>query len=89
MANQKNPNKEDMNQNQHTNKAMGASASAQGTGAHQPDIENFDQPENVGGERPNRSNTGSKKSETGERFDLQSKDEPFAQHNDPSEQRKR
>ena len=72
-----NPNKDDANQNQHNHKAMAAGA---GAGAHQPDIEaleGVDAPENVGGERPNRSNTGSAKNETGERFDLKGNDEPF------------
>lgn len=76
-----NPNKEDFNQNQHTNKAMGASAGAQGTGSRQQDIENFETPENVGGERPNKSNTGMRPEETGERFDVKGKDEQSGQRN--------
>jgi len=67
-----NPNKEDMNQNQHTNKARAASA---GAGAHQPDAESLNTPEDLGGERPNPSNTGSMQYETGERLDLQPADE--------------
>ena len=69
-----NPNKDDANQNQHNHKA----AAAGGTGAHRPDIETIegvDAPENVGGERPNESNTGSAKGETGERLDLRDADE--------------
>ena len=58
-----NPNKDDVNQNQHNNKAMAAGA---GDGAHQPNpemVEGVDSPENVGGERPNQSNTGSMQDE--------------------------
>lgn len=69
-----NPNKDDANQNQHNHKAMAAGASA-GAGAHQPDMENVDSPENLGGERPNPSNTGNMKHETGERLDLKPEDE--------------
>ena len=80
MANQ---NKEDANQNQHNHKAMGASASA-GKGSPQTNIENMegvDAPENVGGERPNRSNTGSMENMTGERFDLKGNEEQPERNN--------
>ena len=65
-----NPNKDDANQNQHNHKATAAGAAA---GAHRPDmetVEGVDAPENVGGERPNESNTGSAQNETGEWLDL-------------------
>ncbi|HWS53908.1 MAG TPA: hypothetical protein VN228_07270 [Pyrinomonadaceae bacterium] len=71
MANQ---HKDDANQNQHTNKAMAAGAGAN-AGAHQPDMENMNSPENLGGERPNPSNTRPAKQETGERLDLKSDDD--------------
>ncbi len=70
--------KEDANQNQHNYKSMAAGASA-GAGAHQPDMENVDSPENLGGERPNPSNTGKMKHETGERLDLRPDDEQSRQ----------
>ena len=73
-----NPNKDDANQNQHNHKAMGATA---GAGAHQPDAENIDSPENIGGERPNPSNTGRMSDETGERLDLKPNDEQYKEGN--------
>jgi hypothetical protein len=73
-----NPNKDDANQNQHNYKSMAAGASTD-AGAHQPDMENADSPENLGGERPNPSNTGTMKHETGERLDLQPADEQHGQ----------
>lgn len=73
-----NPNKDDANQNQHNHKAMAAGAAA---GAHRPDaelVDGVDAPENVGGERPNPSNTGRMEHETGERLDLR----PEGEHSD-------
>ena len=78
-----NPNKDDLNQNQHTNKAMAASAGANAS-TRQPEteaIEGVDTPETIGGERPNRSNTGSMENETGERFNLKGDGELPERHN--------
>ena len=76
MANQNK--KDDLNQNQHNQKAMAAGASAQSS-ISQPEpetIEGVDSPESIGGERPNRSNTGSMKHDSGERLDLKGSEEP-------------
>ena len=75
-----NPNKDDLNQNQHNHKAMAAGA---GAGAHQniETMEGVDAPENVGGERPNQSNTGSMKHESGERLDLKGGEEQPERNN--------
>lgn len=78
MANQ---HKDDANQNQHNQKAMGASATANaGARPNRPDaemIEGVDAPEGIGGERPNRSNSRSPENPSGERLDLKG-DEQFA-----------
>jgi hypothetical protein len=50
---------------------MAATANA---GQTQP--ENIDSPENIGGERPNPSNTGSAQNESGERLDLKQSEQP-------------
>ena len=73
MANQ---HKDDLNQNQHTNRADKAMAANANAGAIQTQPENIDSPENIGGERPNPSNTGSAQSETGERLDLKQSEQP-------------
>ena len=73
MANQ---HKDDANQNQHTNRADKAMAATANAGAGQTQPENIDSPENIGGERPNPSNTGSAQHETGERLDLKQSDQP-------------
>jgi hypothetical protein len=76
-----NPNKQDANQNQHNHKSMAAGAGA-GTGASAPDVQHMDSPENVGGERPNASNTGSmKKNQTDESLKLSDAGEQPARNN--------
>jgi hypothetical protein len=75
-----NPNKDDLNQNQHTNKARAASAGASTRQPEPEGIEGVDSPETIGGERPNPSNTGSMKNETGERLNLKGNEEQPERH---------